>query len=174
MVGGWRVVASGSDRAGTAMPNMYILKSDGRRDRNAMKRLGIKPAIGNDMDANFAILWHSKSNGEFFYIRAVKPDGTFYGERRRATEINNVEGAIPAEEWDRCCKILDRIASGPPIAPIQNRVAKIARWNESLSDAVIVAHYLNGDEEKSDDGGMFLELLGILERRCRTNSPSPQ
>src|SRR5215211_6901775 len=107
------------------------------------------------MDDTFAILWHAKASGDYFYIRGVKPDGTFYGERRTPTEISNVGGQISAEDWTRCCAILDKIASGPPITPSPGWSARIGRWGNSLLDAEIVAGYGHGDEEGSDFARIF-------------------
>ncbi len=118
------------------------------------------------MDATFAIVGHPQADRDVhWYIRGIKPDGTFYGEARSPAAIVNVEGQIPADDWERCRIILNQIASGPPVTPSNKWDVRIGRWRTSLADADIVAGYEHGDEHRSNEGKMFLELKLLLEKQ---------
>lgn len=125
------------------------------------------------MQATFALLWHPKEeNGIHWYIRGIRPDGSFYGEARSPRAGIFVEGQIPPDDWARCTAILDQIASGPPIEPVSQWTARIGRWRKSLSDCEIVRGYRHGDETETEEGALFFELKGLLEKQVSKFYPS--
>jgi hypothetical protein len=117
------------------------------------------------MQPNFALLWRRDgSEGVKWYIRGIRPDGTFYGEvlhtaRRRASWV---EGRLTGVDAKRCRDILDTFAARPALPP-STCFALLARWFTTLGTAEVVFKYEVGDEEMSSDARAFLELKRLLD-----------
>lgn len=121
-----------------------------------------------------SIQWNDPQ-GMGFWLRGIKPDGSFYGElmyaygdpaRRAGT---TVEGQIPVKDWTVCqdlirkCSSLDR-PSG------QNWVGQLASWSETISSPDILFQYDTGDEENSTTARAFLELKRTVEKQLSEQS----
>ena len=121
------------------------------------------------MEKNYSIIW-SASEGVSWFIRAIEPDGLFYGDirfdssdasLRRATAI---EGVIPPDDWVKCRQLIAQIdghadhVSGSPSA------ATLSSWTDSLVDPTIILRYNPGDETESQAAQLFRELKSIIER----------
>jgi len=113
--------------------------------------------------------------GMGFWLRGIKPDGSFYGElmyaygdpaRRAGT---TVEGHIPTEDWTTCQELIKKCSSSS-CPPEEKWVGQLASWSDSLSKPDILFQYQTGDEENSSTAEAFLELKRTVEKHLSEQS----
>ena len=121
-----------------------------------------------------SIQWYN-SQGMGFWLRGIKPDGSFYGEliyayadpeRRVGT---TVEGRIPADDWSTCQDLV-RQSSSPDRPAKQKWVGQLATWSESISSTDNLFQNETGDEENSTTAKALLELKATVEKHLSEQS----
>jgi hypothetical protein len=132
-------------------------------------------------DAEIYVLHWRRSDrpGISWYIRGLKPDGSFYGSIRNELPEDDprrsegagygasIEGVLPADDDARCREIIETIRSDHGDVYL-DRCASIAVWSAPGSgpyEAPIIFLYEPGDEAHSVDARLFLELIEIVERQ---------
>ena len=119
------------------------------------------------METKISIQW-SDRQGMGFWLRGVRPDGSYYGEleyayddplRRAAT---TVVGRIPDADWAKCQALLEQFTK-PISAKRQHWVGQLASWTTQFATPVILFQYKPGDENDSQAAKAFLEIRAIVE-----------
>lgn len=125
------------------------------------------------MRPTYTLIWRrDSSEGIKWYIRGIRPDGSFYGEvlcmaRQRAT---SVDGHLPPDAWQRCQEILRLFEARDALLP-GACFALLARWSDSLGQAEVLFKYNLGDEVSCADAQAFVELKGHLEKEISKAYP---
>jgi len=126
-------------------------------------------------EKKYVITW-SNREGINWYIRGIKPDGSFYGEilymssspsKRCATFV---EGQIPPEDWRICQDLISQLA---PFSQGHEKkhFGLLGCWTTSLGVSTIIFTYDAGDEMVSDDARRFLEIKAIVEKEVAKDYP---
>ena len=119
------------------------------------------------MERKYSVEWEDPQ-GMGFWLRGIKPDGSFYGElmyaygdrQRRAG--TTVEGQLPPEVWTVCRGMIE-VISRVRYAPDTQWSGQLACWTEELSAREIMFRYCLGDEARSDAAKQFLLLKRVLD-----------
>jgi hypothetical protein len=122
------------------------------------------------MDTKYSIQWNDPV-GMGFWIRGIKPDGSFYGEimyahgDRKRSAGTLVEGQIPPADWKECLQIIRGIGQKRSVPDATHWMGQLASWTETIAKPSILFRYCRDDETNSRDAKSFLELKRFVERQ---------
>src|SRR5882724_3934085 len=123
------------------------------------------------METNYILQWRlDESEGIRWFIRGIKPDGSFYGEvsYHNSTAPTRswstfVDGQLSPEDLSRCNAIFTEFSNSEFIKP-EKIFGALSRWTKTISKPTHLFCYEQGTEAKNLKARRFLELHEIIQK----------